>query len=142
MFSARRKIAAAKIAAGEWRLTFSPQWLDAKFLSAALADLTVAVKDETPGTNELARAAKARSAFFAEHQTRGRGRRGRSWLAMPGGCIAATVRLPAPRATAGLSLAVGAALWRALGGARRGLKLKWPNDLQNADGEKIGGVSD
>ncbi|MGI9298235.1 MAG: biotin--[acetyl-CoA-carboxylase] ligase [Gammaproteobacteria bacterium] len=131
---------AAENRGGEWRLTFRPQWLDKTYLAAALPGCAVHIADETPGTNELARTAQTGDVFFAEHQTRGRGRRDRRWLAMPGGNIAATARLPAPSSPAGFPLAVGAALWRALGGAAGGLKLKWPNDLQNADGEKIGGV--
>lgn len=132
--------AAAQNQNGEWRLTFAPQWLDANFLSAALPALSVAVKDETPGTNALARRAGRNTAFFAEHQTRGRGRRNREWLATPAGSIAMSARLPAPKQTAGLSLAIGAALWRALDGDKNKLRLKWPNDLLNDRREKIGGV--
>lgn len=131
---------AAENVGDEWRLTFRPQWLDKNYLAAALAECAVHISDETAGTNELARTAKTGTVFFAEHQTRGRGRYDRSWLAIPGGNIAMTARLPAPSSPAGFPLAVGAALWRALGCATGGLKLKWPNDLQNARGEKIGGV--
>lgn len=125
---------------GKWHLTFQPQWLDPAQLSASLPDLAVTVLEETPGTNELAKAAKINSVFFAEHQIHGRGRYSRNWLAMPGGQIAMSLRLPAPPELAGFSLAIGAALWRALQGADAGLQLKWPNDLLDAQGQKIGGI--
>ncbi|MBE8157835.1 MAG: biotin--[acetyl-CoA-carboxylase] ligase [Betaproteobacteria bacterium] len=126
---------AAVCRGGVWRLSFSPEWLDGGRLAAALPGAEVA--EETPGTNLLAKTRARGALIFAEHQTRGRGRRGRRWLAMPGGSILASARLPAPPVLPGLSLAVGAALWRAFGG---GLRLKWPNDLWNCKGEKVGGV--
>ncbi|MGI9307510.1 MAG: biotin--[acetyl-CoA-carboxylase] ligase [Gammaproteobacteria bacterium] len=120
---------------GAWRLSFSPQWLDCDFLKTALPGAEVA--EETESANSLAKNRKRGAFIFAEHQTRGRGRRGRRWLAMPGGSIMLSARLAAPPKLSGLSLAVGAALWRALGG---GLRLKWPNDLWNGEGQKVGGV--
>ena len=127
-------------AAGDWQLTFAPQWLDINFLSSALTDFSIVIKNETPSTNALAKRAKPDSVFLAEHQTNGRGRYGRKWCTMPGGAIAASVRIAAPPSASGLSLAIGAALWRALGGEKNNLRLKWPNDLMNAHGEKIGGI--
>lgn len=79
----------------------------------------------------------------AELQTAGRGRRGRRWLAPPGGAVCLSWswsfdRLP-PQAGA-LSLAVGVGVLRAL---RRvgysSVALKWPNDLL-AGGAKLGGI--
>lgn len=131
--------AAACGADGKWRLLFTPEWLDATFLTSALPKVEVTVTDEPPGTNALAKEAKCNSVFFAEHQTQGRGRRGRNWLAMPGGAVMTSARLSAPQPLAGLSLAVGAALWRALGGNDK-LRLKWPNDLLDVDGRKLGGI--
>lgn len=79
----------------------------------------------------------------AEAQHAGRGRRGRSWHARPGGSItfslAATLAL-APSSLAGLSLAAGVACAERL--RRRGVAgvaVKWPNDLQ-VDGAKLGGL--
>lgn len=122
-----------------WRLTFEPEWLDETRLRAALSPAPVRVLDEAPCTNELAKAAEPESVIFAEHQTRGRGRSGRRWVAMPGGSVMASARFGSiPHAAEGLPLAVGAELWRTLGGG--GLRLKWPNDLLDASGRKIGGI--
>lgn len=68
-----------------------------------------------------------------EEQTAGRGRRGRTWIAPPGGSLAFSVLWKFAgnaAALSGLSLAVGIAVARALErhGARA-IRLKWPNDL-------------
>jgi BirA family biotin operon repressor/biotin-[acetyl-CoA-carboxylase] ligase len=79
----------------------------------------------------------------AEFQNAGRGRRGRSWLAAPGGAVCMSWSwcfegLAAP--IGALSLATGVAVLRALraldiGGAQ----IKWPNDLVTPRG-KLGGI--
>jgi len=73
------------------------------------------------------------SVLAAEYQTAGRGRRGRTWVAPPGGSLAFSIlwKFDAPPAAlAGLSLAVGVAVARAADACgTAGLKLKWPNDL-------------
>lgn len=80
---------------------------------------------------------------IAEHQTAGRGRRGRAWHDPAGGAIAfslARAFAQAPVALAGLGLVAGVAAaetLRAHGVA--GVGLKWPNDLQ-VGGAKLGGV--
>lgn len=82
-------------------------------------------------------------AVLAEHQTEGRGRRGRRWLSPFGGglCLSLNRRFDAvPAALPALSLAAGVAVCRALHdvvGARIGLK--WPNDIVAGDG-KLGGL--
>jgi len=82
-------------------------------------------------------------AVLAEHQTEGRGRRGRRWLSPFGGglCLSLNRRLDTvPAALSALSLAAGVAVCRALqdaGGAGAGLK--WPNDIVVGDG-KLGGL--
>ncbi|MCC6170680.1 MAG: biotin--[acetyl-CoA-carboxylase] ligase [Gammaproteobacteria bacterium] len=81
--------------------------------------------------------------LFVEHQTAGRGRRGRGWLAPLGGSLALSLAAsfdPLPRDLASLSLVVGLCTLRALArcGAR-GLRLKWPNDLVTGAG-KVGGI--
>ncbi|MGC4029640.1 MAG: biotin--[acetyl-CoA-carboxylase] ligase [Steroidobacteraceae bacterium] len=79
----------------------------------------------------------------AEHQSAGRGRRGRRWLAAPGSAICLSwswsfAALPAQ--TGALSLAVGVAARRALARCGvEGVQLKWPNDLVTAGG-KLGGI--
>jgi BirA family biotin operon repressor/biotin-[acetyl-CoA-carboxylase] ligase len=79
----------------------------------------------------------------AEHQTHGRGRRGRTWVSPVGANIYFSMAVSFDLGVAameGLSLVVGLALVRTLdtlGCSRAGLK--WPNDLQ-VDGKKIAGI--
>jgi BirA family transcriptional regulator, biotin operon repressor / biotin---[acetyl-CoA-carboxylase] ligase len=81
--------------------------------------------------------------LLAEHQTAGRGRRGRAWLASPGGAICLSLAWcfqQMPRDLSALGLAVGVCALRAL---RRHVKepiaLKWPNDLTVGD-RKLAGI--
>jgi BirA family biotin operon repressor/biotin-[acetyl-CoA-carboxylase] ligase len=80
---------------------------------------------------------------LAEHQTAGRGRRGRAWIAPLGGALCLSVGwtfAQLPRDVAALSLAVGVAVRRALlSRGFGGVGLKWPNDLVVAD-RKLGGI--
>ena len=83
----------------------------------------------------------------AEHQSAGRGRRGRGWHAAPGGGLMFSLLWAFPKGTgalSGLSLAVGVAVARALEAAGApAVKLKWPNDLLVRRGEgfaKLGGI--
>jgi BirA family biotin operon repressor/biotin-[acetyl-CoA-carboxylase] ligase len=83
------------------------------------------------------------SVAVCEAQTAGRGRRGRGWLSAPADSLTFSLLwrfppgLPAP---AGLSLAAGVAVARALEGlGAAGIGLKWPNDIL-ADGAKLGGI--
>ena len=87
--------------------------------------------------------------LVAEHQTHGRGRQGRVWLASPGASLTFSLALPLnPKDWAGLSLAVGVALAEALDprpdGAAPRIVVKWPNDLWLLDadggGRKLGGI--
>lgn len=79
----------------------------------------------------------------AEQQTAGRGRRGRQWVSPFAGNIYLSILWEFHQGAAaleGLSLAVGVAVARALGGC--GLppvQLKWPNDIL-FEGAKLGGV--
>jgi BirA family biotin operon repressor/biotin-[acetyl-CoA-carboxylase] ligase len=81
--------------------------------------------------------------LLAEYQTAGRGRRGRAWLAPPGGSICMSLAWTfrdVPREIGALGLAVGVCALRALREA--GLEhvaLKWPNDIL-VDGKKLGGI--
>lgn len=88
---------------------------------------------------------------IAEEQTAGRGRRGRSWFASRGDSLTFSLlwRFEPGTAPAGLSLAVGVAVVRALEKATAGvgadspcgkaMALKWPNDILK-DGRKLGGI--
>jgi len=79
----------------------------------------------------------------ADHQTAGRGRRGRSWQDPPGESLLASIvlRPRLPVASLGwLPLAVGLGAARAVGATcGRTPELKWPNDLL-LRGRKVGGV--
>lgn len=81
--------------------------------------------------------------MLAEYQTAGRGRRGRAWLAPPGGavCLSFSWTFPeVPRDPGALSLAIGVCVLRALSGfAVKDAKLKWPNDVLVGD-RKLGGI--
>lgn len=82
-------------------------------------------------------------ACFAECQTAGRGRRGRSWVSPYATSIYFTFVhefLRGFSAIDGLSLVVGVAVAEALEAAGcRGVGLKWPNDLVASDA-KLGGI--
>jgi BirA family transcriptional regulator, biotin operon repressor / biotin---[acetyl-CoA-carboxylase] ligase len=81
--------------------------------------------------------------FLAEYQTAGRGRRGRSWLAPPGGAICVSLSWTfreVPRDLGALSLVIGVCALRMLTGLGiAGARLKWPNDLLVGE-RKLGGV--
>jgi BirA family biotin operon repressor/biotin-[acetyl-CoA-carboxylase] ligase len=112
---------------------------------ARLRELTVL--GETDSTNAfLARqppASRHAHAVLAESQTRGRGRRQRSWYSPPGGNIYLSVGwrlVPAPPHLTTLPLVAGVCVCRAL--ARAGLRnhgVKWPNDIL-VDGYKLAGI--
>lgn len=93
------------------------------------------------------RGAPAGSVVVADRQSAGRGRRGRQWLSAPEASLTFSLlwRFAVPPARlAGLSLAVGVALARALEslGARE-VCLKWPNDVLLRRGEdyaKLAGI--
>jgi BirA family biotin operon repressor/biotin-[acetyl-CoA-carboxylase] ligase len=87
--------------------------------------------------------------LVAEHQSRGRGRLGRSWQSAPGASLTFSLSLPfQPADWSGLSLAVGVAIADALdpGTDPPRIGLKWPNDLWLTDrslpegGRKLGGI--
>lgn len=81
--------------------------------------------------------------MLAEYQTAGRGRRGRAWLAPPGGSICLSlswVFREVPQDLGALGLVIGVCSLRAL--RESGLeetRLKWPNDIL-VDGQKLGGI--
>lgn len=79
----------------------------------------------------------------AEHQTAGRGRRGRVWLASPGGSICLSIGRMVPLAPADLvpmGLVTGIAVADTLAAHGVGkVGLKWPNDVE-VEGSKLGGI--
>lgn len=82
-------------------------------------------------------------ALLAEYQTAGRGRRGRTWLAPPGGAICLSfswVFAEVPRDLGALGLVIGVCALQALQSLGvEGAGLKWPNDLLIND-RKLGGI--
>jgi len=82
-------------------------------------------------------------ALLAEVQTAGRGRRGRTWVAPPGGSICLSLSWmfrEVPRDLGALGLVVGVCALRALSRLGvGGVRLKWPNDLL-VDDRKLGGI--
>lgn len=82
-------------------------------------------------------------ALLAEYQTAGRGRRGRNWVAPPGGSICLSLSWmfrEVPRDLGALGLVVGVCALRALSRVGVGqARLKWPNDLL-VDDRKLGGI--
>jgi len=88
-------------------------------------------------------AANSAAIVLAEHQTGGRGRRGRGWVAPPGGAICLSLSwqyADMPADLSALSLVVGLCAVNALRELRiEGVQLKWPNDLVTARG-KLGGI--
>ena len=98
----------------------------------------VTFSPETGSTNDDATAVLGRDGSFgetlvADHQTAGRGQRGRRWFAPPGAALMFTAILPEPIDTAALW---AVPFWTAIGVAEgiesaTGIRtnLQWPNDL-------------
>lgn len=137
-----------------YRLTRALELLDPAQIRAALSPVGRArlagleIHDQIDSTNrrlmELGAAgAPSGTLCLAEHQSAGRGRRGRTWVASFGGnlCLSLLWRFPVgPGGLGGVSLATGAVVARVLDGLGvRDLGLKWPNDLLWR-GRKLGGL--
>jgi len=79
----------------------------------------------------------------ADHQSAGRGRRGRVWQAPPGASLLVSVLLRPPAGAAGLvGMAAGLAMAEAVDVVSHGAvsaELKWPNDLVVGD-RKLAGI--
>jgi BirA family biotin operon repressor/biotin-[acetyl-CoA-carboxylase] ligase len=103
---------------------------------------------ETGSTNDDALAAaragaESGSVFLADHQTHGRGRRGKTWVASPGRNLLCSILLR-PRAgsalVSALTLAVGLGVRSALAASTRSvLAVKWPNDVLAGE-RKLAGI--
>jgi BirA family biotin operon repressor/biotin-[acetyl-CoA-carboxylase] ligase len=140
----------------------SPPFLNLASISRALGsqacrfDVDLVERCDSTNAVLLARAeagAPSGTVVIAATQTAGRGRRGRHWISAPGDSLTFSLfwRFAAGTAPAGLSLAVGLAVAKALekvgaGGtassrhaASMGTALKWPNDLL-LEGKKLGGI--
>ena len=130
----------------------SPQWLDAVQLSAYLGgragDFKIDILDSGQSSNtallkRAALGAPTGSVLAIEWQSGGRGRLGRPWHTGLGNALTFSIlwRFDCGLSgLAGLSLATGVALMRALQALGvNGAQLKWPNDLLGAGG-KIAGI--
>ncbi len=135
-----------------YRLIDPVPFLDREAIIAALGPVAsrlkieVADRVDSTSTELLRRAARQpidRQVLIAEWQTAGRGRRGRVWTAVAGGSLTFSIGWRFEQGAgflAGLSLAVGVALGRALDAAGfKDVQLKWPNDLVHRHC-KIGGI--
>ena len=131
----RGRFGAAAESEGLWRLRFSPEWMDLSRLPRGSR-----IVDEVPSALDVARGAEIGAPVFSEMQTRGRGRRGRRWLSIPAGAILFAMRFRTPKQPLGLPLAAGVGVLRALESGGSDLQLKWPNDLLDSAGRKVGGI--
>jgi BirA family biotin operon repressor/biotin-[acetyl-CoA-carboxylase] ligase len=134
-----------------YRLPRTVELLEPARIAAALGDRARAFRVEiapvagSTNTELLARAAArapSGAVLAAETQTGGRGRRGREWVSPLGGSLAFSVLWRFDQGAAGLaglSLAVGVALARALRGGGAAVELKWPNDVL-VGGCKLAGI--
>ncbi len=127
-----------KIRGQGYRLPQAVELLDAAQLNTLLADLALPLEvlpviDSTNTWLLQGRREQPRQLVAAEVQLAGRGRRGRSWLASPGGSLTFSLAWRfslGMAALGGLSLVVGLAIVRVLRrfGADE-VMLKWPNDV-------------
>jgi BirA family biotin operon repressor/biotin-[acetyl-CoA-carboxylase] ligase len=96
-------------------------------------------QEECPSTQELARGLPHGGVAATDHQTAGRGRRGRSWVAPPGTALlfslSLTPRTP-PDRLAAFSLVAAEAVATA---CHPTALVRWPNDVI-VDGAKLAGV--
>jgi len=81
--------------------------------------------------------------LLTEHQSAGRGRRGRTWLAPLGGSLCMSFSWTfreVPRDLGALGLVIGVCVLRALRGlGLDSVRLKWPNDVL-VEGRKLAGI--
>jgi BirA family biotin operon repressor/biotin-[acetyl-CoA-carboxylase] ligase len=135
-----------------YKLAEPIEFLDAgvvtSMMGPAAARVRLEVADMVDSTNAqlLARAASGAASgecLAAEWQSAGRGRRGRGWVGGLGGSLLFSLLWRFDRGAghlAGLSLAVGVAVARALRECGvSGAQVKWPNDVV-VDFRKLGGI--
>ena len=136
-----------------YRLLGSPDTLHADDLLSRLGKVRVIGREihvfqETTSTNDVAArlargGAKEGAVVFAESQTKGRGRMGRTWISPAGKGLWFTVLLRPdfpPQAATQLTVAAATALARAVT-LQTGIvpEIKWPNDIL-IKGRKIAGI--
>jgi len=134
-----------------YRLAAPLELLDAERIRARLpverrehlTDLQVLPVTDSTNRRLLAEDNPGAAACFAEHQTAGRGRRGRQWITPFGGQLAFSLSWvfdTLPPDFSALALAIGLGLAGVLReSGSPAVQLKWPNDLV-AGGRKLGGI--
>ena len=135
-----------------YRLAEPIEFLDAAAIDKRLGTVMPGVKleivDEIDSTSTrllalAAEGAPSGTCLAAEWQNSGRGRRGRTWISSLGGSLTFSLLWRFDRGAghlAGLSLAVGEAVARALAGCGvERVQVKWPNDVVS-DFRKLAGV--
>jgi BirA family biotin operon repressor/biotin-[acetyl-CoA-carboxylase] ligase len=119
------------------------RWLAQDAARFAIEVLDVAGSTNTELLQRAGQGAAAGSVVAAECQTHGRGRRGRAWHSGIGDALTFSLLWRFEQGVghlAGLSLAIGVALVRALRSMGAGeVQLKWPNDVL-WQGAKLAGV--
>jgi BirA family transcriptional regulator, biotin operon repressor / biotin---[acetyl-CoA-carboxylase] ligase len=131
-----------------------PADLTPEAISAALGGAwcgrSLTVSEHTRSTNDDARAASLAGAphghvVVADHQTQGRGSRGRTWSSPAGSDLYFSVVVHGttpsallPQLTLAVGLAVAESAEALLGGTQR-VEVKWPNDVW-VDGHKLAGI--
>jgi len=118
----------------------------AAFAGPVARDVAIEIVAETGSTNAdlMARIAALTQPTlrWALHQTAGKGRAGRTWLAPENGALTFSLawKLAVPlQALSGLSLAIGCVLSQQLNTFGVPAQLKWPNDILR-DGAKLAGI--
>ncbi|CBL44391.1 Biotin--acetyl-CoA-carboxylase ligase [gamma proteobacterium HdN1] len=120
----------------------------AQAVDSLRGQLQIHVLQEATSTNDVAllaaqNGAPSYSVWLTEHQTAGRGRRGKQWLSPMLGNIYGSLLVKLKggmRSLEGLSLVVGIAIARAIERfGIRDLRLKWPNDIWCRE-QKLGGI--
>ncbi len=135
-----------------YRLGQAISWLDPHSLQRLLAgqghDFSLIHRETVDSTNtqlmvEALSGARHRTVLYADYQTAGRGRRGRSWEVSLGGGLTFSVLWRFEQSISqlsGLSLVAGIAIARALSQISPvPVRLKWPNDVL-AGYRKLAGI--
>ncbi len=127
-----------------YRLRAPLELLDAESIRSGLRlPCPVSVLDSIESSNSWAMAQAASPLLcLAEHQSAGRGRRGRSWQSPFGLNLYLSLRwelLRAPEKLPALSLALGIRLAECLNAMEVPARIKWPNDLY-LHGRKFAGL--
>ncbi|MDP1539247.1 MAG: biotin--[acetyl-CoA-carboxylase] ligase [Moraxellaceae bacterium] len=133
-----------------YKFDYSYQWWSQKKLQSLIAEpdsYDVKLLDEVDSTNQwlikhALREIGRGELVVSDFQQAGRGRRGRSWLSLPGRQMTWSQSWfadSAPQAWLGLTLAVGVEVAEALEAYGLNISLKWPNDIL-LDGVKLAGI--